>query len=234
MVADLPDWQQSYGNAGITLSSGVVPAGNQLSLNPVGNTVITISATGQANGKFVIPVTWFTDDGFGTLLETQYFTCDADPTAVGVMTFQVPVKGGGMRVGNQSAIAVNITVVAAVGSLSESRLLNATGPGRIFQFAGAMVLNTPIRLPAIDGSGGLYASNATSGLYASASVAGSFQCEYVDISGTVRDLPILTVAVSVFTPITLILPQGMVGFVFVPAATNAAASANVFAFPGQL
>lgn len=234
-MGDLPDWVTATNNLSAQLVGGLILPGAQLDQDVSPNDSLIINAFGVGSfGLIALKLEWYTNFITGFFVVAEYFTAIADPAATAQFIAETPVYATFLRLTNMSAIDVDFTVTGSSRTVAQPKLLDTCGPGRIFQYTGAMTGGTGVTLLAIDGGGSTFASNAMSTFFCQASVAGQMDVFYVDRSGVVRGYPVANLAANVGQNVTLAVPQGMVLFSFTPTGSAGGASATVIASPAQL
>lgn len=233
-MSDLPDWVQAQSNSGVELVGGTLAAGLSKGQSITGNQSLVLYAFASlAASPVVLQIDWYTDDTLGSYVTTQHFTAAAEPGFAAQIMAEIPCYAGAVKITNLSPGGITFSVVGSARVVTVPRILNSTGPGRWYQFTGSFVSGTGIRLLAADGGDNNFASNAQTQLLLAATANGELQVNYVDQFGNAIVIGVIAYVAGTTGPQLLALPQGMIGFTFVPSA-NGPGVATLYTFPAQL
>lgn len=234
-MGDLPDWTQSFANAGATLASNEVTSGSFIAFSVSGNASLVILASGSNNNtKVCIVVQYFVDSTESQLVNTQNLNGVPLVGEQSSIAFETPVYAGWIVVANVSGQTADLDIVGASRTVPYPRILNDTNTARVFGFAGNIVSGTNYTYVAVDEAGDAYASNALTDIFCSSNTAGELFYQFVDAAGTLRVVAVGALTGSVNLNTRIGLPQGVINFLFAATANNATGTTTLILNPSQL
>lgn len=233
-ITDLPDWTIGQNLIIAQETNETIANGSQLVVDTSSSSGVTLNiTTATTDASMIFPVyhrTAFDTDG---PYVQQILTCIANPGDVGQISFETPSYANILVIPNVNGFDVDMNLLASGRTVTTPRFLNSTFTGTYYTDAEAYTNGTPVLL--VGGNfGALFASNGSCGINAVANTDGVLCARFFLGSGSDIDLPIAALVAGTRLVTTVALPQGVIGFSFIPAADNPAGTLTLMAAPAQL
>lgn len=231
---DLPDWTIGQNIIVATETNETIGPAGVLGVdtsNAVGLTIHIETSTTDA--PLTVLISHLTPGGGGTFYNQQWLTCIEIPGGSGVIDFETPSYGNLLRVQSDVAFDLDVSVLASGRAIPAPRYLDSTLPGQVYEDSEAYVNGTPVLLTS-DLNKVTYPSNGSAGINAIANTNGSLQVQVVTSPSSVLTYEIAVLVADTRFIATMALPQGFIGFVFVPSADNPTGTLTLIIAPAQI